>query len=112
MVRFSTDAESEMKSIPHAAAYFTASAISRRAASFHQSRQGLISLKRKNLCPKTKVFLVEHRGVSSRASTALGQPGSDVPLARHSFPGRFSSPMPSWHKNKTPKQVSHFYGGA
>ena len=39
-----------------------------------------------------ELICMEHRGVSSRASTALGQPGSDVPLARHSLPGQVLIP--------------------
>ena len=48
-------------------------------------------------------FVVEHRGVSSRASTALGQAGSDVPLARHSLPAQVRLPYSFFrHKRKTP----------
>jgi len=51
--------------------------------------------------------LVEHRGVSSCASTALGQGGSDSPQGCHSLPGRFSSPMLCTHKRKdTPCELN------
>ena len=46
--------------------------------------------------------LVEVRGISSRRSTRLGQPGSDVPLARHSLPDRFDSPHTLLPNEKTP----------
>ena len=47
-------------------------------------------------------FMVEHRGVSSRASTALGQPGSEAPLGPHSSPGQVRLPYFLYHNKNHP----------
>ena len=51
---------------------------------------------------------VEHRGVSSRASTALGQAGSDSPLGCHSLPAQVRLPHPNFRiKNEHPIGCSY-----
>lgn len=60
------------------------------------------------------MIVVAVRGISSRASPPLGQPGSDSPLGCHSLPGQVRFPCFSvqwaW-QNEKPQRTLRFGGG-